>query len=427
MMKFFETSKFHTLKKSTYISLRWIGIIGQLFSVNIVYFYFNFEFNFIIANIIIFVGILSNFFLIFAYNKTQLSDRLSLIFLIIDIFQLGTLIYLTGGITNPFVVFLLIPSVFASSNLGFRTNLLLVITTIIMIVFLTFYSEDLPSPLNNNFYVDSYYYYSIPVALIIALIFLNYFAIVFGTESRKRKEALSKMEEVMAQEHEMLSLGGQAAAAAHSLGTPLSTIKIITQELKEQLKDQKDLTQDIELLSSQVERCNQILKKLSINPIEKDDFIDEDLSLKEYINQIVNSFKETSDKNFILNFDQYANPKKISKSIEIIYGLRNFIGNANKFAKNKIFISLKSNNDYSEILIEDDGEGYPSEILSKIGEPYLRSLTEKKKNQTGLGLGIFIGKNLLEKNFAILNCQNSKTRSGAEVNIKWRNKDLSKI
>ena len=427
MMKFFETSKFHTLKKSTYISLRWIGIIGQLFSVNIVYFYFNFEFNFILANFIILVGILSNFFLIFAYNKTQLSDRFSLIFLIIDICQLGSLIYLTGGITNPFVVFLLIPSVFASSNLGFRTNLLLVITTICTIIFLTFYSEDLPAPLNDNFYVDPYYYYSIPVALIIALIFLNYFAIVFGTESRKRKEALSKMEEVMAQEHEMLSLGGQAAAAAHSLGTPLSTIKIITQELKEQLKDQKDLTQDIELLSSQVERCNRILKKLSINPVEKDDFIDEDLSLKEYINQIVNSFKETSDKNFILNFDQDSNTKKISKSIEIIYGLRNFIGNANKFAKNKIFISLKSNNDYSEILIEDDGEGYPGEILSKIGEPYLRSLTDKKKPQRGLGLGIFIGKTLLEKNFATLNCQNSKTRSGAEVNIKWRNSDLSKI
>ena len=107
--------------------------------------------------------------------------------------------------------------------------------------------------------------------------------------------------------------------------------------------------------------------------------------------------------------------------------MRNFIGNANKFAKEKIFISLKSNNDYTEITIEDDGKGYPGEILSKIGEPYLRSLTEKKKPQSGLGLGIFIGKNLLEKNFAILNCQNSKTRSGAEVNIKWRNKDLSKI
>ena len=139
----------------------------------------------------------------------------------------------------------------------------------------------------------------------------------------------------MAKEHEMLSLGGQAAAAAHSLGTPLSTIKIISQELKHQLKDQKDVISDIELLSSQVERCNQILKKLSLNPNEEDDFIDEDLSLREYLGQIVSSFKETSSKNFILNFEQDSNPKKISKSIEIIYGLRNFIGNANKFSKNK--------------------------------------------------------------------------------------------
>jgi len=426
-MKFFETSKFHTLKKSTYISLRWIGIIGQLISINVVYFYFNFEFNFIISNIIIFIGILSNLYLILIYNKTQLSDRSALIFLIIDIFQLGFLIYLTGGITNPFVVFLLIPSVFASSNLGIRTNLFLVTTTILILIFLTFYSKELPSPLNNHFHVDPYYYYSIPIALIIALIFLNYFAIVFGNESRKRKEALSKMEEVMAQEHEMLSLGGQAAAAAHSLGTPLSTIKIISQELKEQLKGREDLNSDIELLISQVERCTQILKRLSLDPNEEDDFIDEDVDLKGYISQIVTSFQETSHKTFVLNFDQDSNPKKISKSIEIIYGLRNFIGNANKFAKDKIFITLKSNNDYSEIVIEDDGEGYPSEILSKIGEPYLRPLNNKKKGQTGLGLGIFIGKTLLEKNFASLNCQNSKTRNGAEVNIRWKNQDLSKI
>ena len=117
-MKFFETSKFHTLKKSTYISLRWIGIIGQLISVYIVYFFFNFDFNFILSNLIIFVGVISNFYLISIYSKTQLSDRSALIFLMIDIFQLGSLIYLTGGVKNPFVIFLLIPSVFASSNLG---------------------------------------------------------------------------------------------------------------------------------------------------------------------------------------------------------------------------------------------------------------------------------------------------------------------
>jgi two-component system sensor histidine kinase RegB len=285
----------------------------------------------------------------------------------------------------------------------------------------------LPDPLNNHFHVDPYYYYSIPVALIIALVFLNYFAIIFGTESRLRKEALNKMEEVMAKEHEMLSLGGQAAAAAHSLGTPLSTIKIISQELKKQLSGQKEVVQDVELLSSQVERCNEILKKLSLDPTEEDDFIDEDFSIRDYLKEIISSFEETSSKEFILNFEQDSNQKKMTRSLEVVYGLRNFIGNANKFSESKIFITLKSNNDFTEISIEDDGEGYPNNILSKIGEPYLKSVIQKDKKKTGLGLGIFIGKTLLEKNFASVNCRNSKTRSGAEVVIKWNNSDLMKI
>ena len=425
-MKFFETSKYFTLKKSTYISLRWIGIIGQLFSVYFVYFYLNFDFNFLYTNLVIIIGTLSNLYLVFVYQKTQLSDRSALIFLLIDIFQLTMLIYFTGGIVNPFVVFIIIPSVFASSNLGLRTNLFLVLTTISSILLLTFYSEDLPGPLSNHFHVDPYYYYSIPTALIIALIFLNYFAIIFGSESRLRKEALNKMEEVMAKEHEMLSLGGQAAAAAHSLGTPLSTIKLVSQELMKQLKDQKDVIQDIRLLSSQVERCNQILKRLSLNPSEEDDFIDEDLSMKDYLKEIIFSFKETSSKEFVLNLNQDSNPKKITKSIEIVYGLRNFIGNANKFCSKKVFITLKSNNEFTEITIEDDGDGYPNDILSKIGEPYLKT-SNYNKTKSGLGLGIFIGKTLLEKNYASINCRNSKTRGGAEIIIKWNNKDFVKI
>ena len=209
-MKFFETSKYHTLKKSTYINLRWIGIIGQLFSIYLVYFYFDFDFDFIYTNLIIFLGILSNFYLIFFYKKTQLSDRSALLFLLIDIIQLGALIYLTGGAKNPFIIFLIIPSVFASTNLGIKTNLLLAMITCLIIIFLTFYSKDLPKPLGQHFHISSYLYYSIPVSLIIALIFLNYFALIFGNESRLRKEALNKMEEIMAKEHEMLSLGGQA-------------------------------------------------------------------------------------------------------------------------------------------------------------------------------------------------------------------------
>ena len=426
-MKFFETSKYHTFKKSTYINLRWIGIIGQLIAVNFVYFFLNFKFDFIFSNLVIFFGGLSNLYLIFIYKKTQLSDRSAFIFLLIDIFQLGILLYLTGGVSNPFVIFLLIPSVFSSSNLSLVTNFFLVFLTSIIIIILTFYSFDLPSPLSDHFHVNPYYYYSIPVALIVALIFLSYFAMIFGAQSRLRKEALAKMEEVMATEHELLSLGGQAAAAAHSLGTPLSTIKIITQDLLKQFENNKDIIKDIELLSSQVERCNEILKRLSLNPVEEDDFIDKDLSMREYLSEIITSFKETSVKNFILNFDQDSNVKKISKSIEIIYGLRNFIGNANKFSKDTIHINLKSDNEITEVTIEDDGNGFPKDILPKIGEPYLRSSDTLEKSKSGLGLGLFIGKTLLEKNFASINCRNSKTRTGAEVVIKWTNKDLFNI
>ena len=426
-MKFFETSKLHTFKKSTYISLRWIGIVGQLIAVNFVYFFLNFKFDCFASNTIIFFGILSNLYLIFIYKKTQLSDRSAFIFLVIDIFQLGALLYLTGGVANPFVIFLLIPSVFSSSNLSFITNSLLVFLSTAVIIFLTFYSVDLPSPLSDHFHVSPYYYYAIPVSLIIALIFLNYFAMTFGTQSRLRKEALSKMEEVMATEHELLSLGGQAAAAAHSLGTPLSTIKIITQDLIKQFKGQKDIEKDIELLASQVERCNEILKRLTLNPVEEDDFIDKDLAMRDYLSEIISSFKEISKKQFIFNYDQDSNVRKITKSIEIVYGLRNFIGNANKFSKNTVYINLKSDSEITEVIIEDDGNGYPRDVLSKIGEPYLSTNYPQEKSQTGLGLGLFIGKTLLEKNFASINCRNSKTRSGAEVVVRWNNRDLFNI
>ena len=426
-MKFFETSKYHSFKKSTYITLRWIGIIGQLIAVNFVYLFLNSSFDFITSNLVIFLGILSNLYLIFIYKKTQLSDRSAFIFLLIDILQLGVLLYLSGGITNPFVIFILIPSVFSSSNLSLRTNTLLVILTIIIIIFITFYYQDLPINLNSDFHNNHYFYYSIPTSLIIALVFLNYFAMTFGTQSRLRKEALGKMEEVMAKEHELLSLGGQAAAAAHSLGTPLSTITIIAHDLMKQFKGNKDMEKDIELLNSQVDRCNEILKRLTLNPVEEDEFIDKDINVRDYLNEIILSFKEISKKEFVFNYDQDSNPKKISRSIEIVYGLRNFIGNANKFAKNNIFINLKSDSEITEITIEDDGDGYPRDIISKIGEPYLKSNYSKYKSKEGLGLGLFIGKTLLEKNFASVNCRNSKTRSGAEVNIKWKNSELFRI
>ena len=415
-----------TLNKSTYINLRWIGILGQIITINSVKFVFGFEFNFILSNLIIFIGALSNLYLMFFYKKPILSSLTSFNFLSLDILQLSALLYLSGGILNPFSIFLLIPSVFASSNLNIRTNIALIIITLISIIFLTFYHYELPKPL-NEYSISLYYYYAIPLALIIALFFLNYFAFIFGRETNLRKDALDKIQEVISKEHELVSLGGQAAAAAHSFGTPLSTIKIISHDLFDQFKNNNEVKKDLELLVSQVERCNEILKKLTLNPTIEDDFIDKNKTLYDYLNEIVNSFKEISNKNFNIDKEQDSNSIEIIKSVEIVYGLRNFIGNANKFSNENIYIAIKSDSQNTEITIEDDGPGIPKDILNKIGEPYIKTLRQKDNKKTGLGLGIFIGKTLLEKNSAKIIIRNSETRGGAEVKIEWENKNLKKL
>ena len=426
-MEFLNNSKNYSLNRKTYINLRWIAIIGQLISINLAYLFFNFEFSFIKANIIILIGTISNIYLISFYSKNLLSNRAAFYFLIIDILQLSLLLYLTGGVLNPFVIFIIIPSVFASLSLEKKTNYILIIITLFSIIFLTFFYEETSLPFPSKSLINNYFYFSIPISLIIALCFLNFFAITFGQESSLRKNALDKTQQLIAKEHELVSLGGQAAAAAHSLATPLSTIKVITQELSNSFRGNEDVESDIKLLTEQVERCNQILKKLTINPDVDDEFIDYDLTLSNYLKEIIKSFQNISKKKFFFQDSQNTNPLKFRRSIEIIYGLRNFIGNANKFAKEKVFITVNSDSEFTEVIIEDDGEGFPKDILDKIGEPYIRTKENNYNKKSGLGLGIFIGGTLLERNYAKVICRNSITRNGAEVIIKWKNADLKGI
>ena len=426
-MEFLNNSKNYSLNRNTYINLRWIAIIGQLIAINLTYFLFKFEFPIIKTNFIILIGTISNIYLLSFYSKNLLSNRAAFHFLSIDILQLSTLLYFTGGVLNPFVIFLIIPSVFASLSLEKKTNYFLILITLVSIIILTFFHEETLLPLPNKNSISEYFYFSIPLSLIIALCFLNFFAITFGQESSLRKNALDKTQQLIAKEHELVSLGGQAAAAAHSLATPLSTIKLITQELSKSFKGNIDVEKDMTLLIQQVERCNQILKKLTLNPDIDDEFIDSNFTLSNYIKEIIKSFENISQKKFFFQDNQDTNPLKFKRSVEIIYGLRNFIGNANKFSKEKIFITVNSDSEITEVIIEDDGNGFPKDILDKIGEPYIRSKDKNSSNKSGLGLGIFIGSTLLERNYARLICRNSITRNGAEVIIKWKNSDLKSL
>ncbi len=427
-MKFRDASKVYILNKKTYTNLRWIAYAGQLATILLVQFIFEFKFNYLPCIFIILISVLTNIYLLFKIKQNHLDNKNSTIFLSFDILQLASLFYFTGGITNPFIFLIIIPAVFSSQHLKIKSSMILVLFTTLFVAILSFIFYDLPSKNELHFHTPVYYLYSIPVAIIIGLIFLVYFGVKFGEESRVREEAYNKIQEMMAKENELVSLGGQAAAAAHSLGTPLSTILLTAKELKKEFGKDNKIKNDLDLLVSQSNRCSEIIKKLTLNPSIEDEFFDQELSFDIYIKEIVRSFEEISNKKFKINLENYKKKIKSNKSAEIIYGLRNFIGNANKFSEKKIEIFLKSNNEETIIIIKDDGPGFPKDLIDKsiLGEPYIRSKDQKNISKHGLGLGTFIGKTLLEKNFAKINFKNSDVE-GAEVIIQWKNKDLRKI
>ena len=427
-MKFFKTSNLYSLNKSTYVKLRWIAYLGQLTAILFVQFVLNFKFNYFSCISIIFISVLTNLYLHFKIKENQLNNLISTIYLSFDIIQLGILFFLTGGITNPFIFLIIIPAVFSSQYLNIYSSVILVLLIILNLTILSLFYFDLPHPGELHFHAP-YYLYAIPISLVIGLIFLVYFGVKFGEETRIRQNAYDKIQELMAKENELISLGGQAAAAAHSLGTPLSTILLTVKELKKEFGENLKIKKDLDLLVSQSNRCGEILKKLSMNPKIDDGFLNSNLNFYDYINEIVRSYQEISNKKFILNIDNYKNPLNTTKSVEIIYGLRNFIGNANKYSKNKIEIILMSNKKDTEVIIKDDGPGFPKDLIEKdkLGEPYIRTANPEHISKYGLGLGTFIGKTLLEKNYANIIFKNSKQTGGAEVIIKWENKDLTQI
>jgi len=428
-MELTKASNLYSLNKSTYVNLRWIAYIGQLIAILVVQFYLKFNFDYFICISIVIFSILTNIFLNFKIKTNQLNNNFSTFYLVFDILQLSILFFFTGGITNPFIFLIIIPAVFSSQYLHFFSSFILVMIITLMLIFLTFFYYDLPHPKEFHFHAPDYYLYSIPLSIIIGLFFLVYFGFKFGEESRIRKKAYDKIQELMARESELLSLGAQAAASAHSLGTPLSTILLTVTELKKEFGNDKKITKDLDLLISQSQRCKEILKKLSLNPTIDDEFLNFNLSLKDYIDEIVRSYEEISKKEFIIDFENYKNPINLNKSIEIMYGLRNFIGNANKFSKKIIKIVIKNDDQKTTIIIKDDGPGFPKDLIDrdKLGEPYIRTTDQKNITKYGLGLGTFIGKTLLEKNLAIINFNNSSQSGGAEVTIVWKNRDLKLI
>ncbi len=428
-MKFSEffTSKDNIqLDKRTLVTLRWIALVGQYITINIVNFVFEFELPFVFCSLVIFIGVITNFYLQFVFKKNQLNNFTSTFVLFYDLLQLSLLLYLTGGITNPFSILLIVPAIVASTFLNLKSTINLSITTVVILIILTIYNLPLPHYGVLHFHVPDTYLYSLPIAIVITLIFLTYFGVRFGMESKKRTEALNKLELILAKEHELESIGLQAAAAAHSLGTPLSTITVVVKELKKEIGKNPKYEKDIELLLSQTKRCSEILRNLSKDQFKEDDFLS-NIKIKELISEIARSFTEISEKKLSLITEKNTLNPQIGRTLEITYGLRNFIGNAVKYSNSLVDIIVESNDNITEVKVCDDGPGFSEDILHVLGEPYIRSKNKMISLKSGLGLGTFIGKTLLERMKANVKFDKCPKRKGAMVIIKWQTKDLLAI
>jgi len=411
------------LDRKTLVILRWIAIIGQLTAINLVYFYLKLDFPVIITYSILFLGILTNIYLQFAIRSVILKDLNASIFLIYDLLQLSALLYLTGGISNPFSILMIVPAIVSSTFLSMGTTIVLGILTIVFLFALTVFHYPLPGIHDNSFTFPKLYLVGYFFAIIVCLVFLSYFGIRFSGESKRRSDAVTKLQQVIAKEYELESLGGQAAAAAHSLGTPLATISVVASELKKELGKNSEHSKDIELLISQTKRCGEILKQISKKQIKDDQFFSK-TSIDNLLNEIIDTFKETSSKKLILNAEKHSNKFSLQRSPELIYGLRNFIGNAVKFSRSLVEIEIKSDLKKLEVLINDDGPGFPEDIKLNLGEPYIKSKSSKVKSNTGTGLGTFLGKTLLERKSARLSFLQNNKFGGACVKIIWNVADL---
>ena len=425
-MKFSEifTSKDSIqLDRKTLVILRWIALVGQYLTISTVFFIFKFELPFLYCSIVIFLGILTNIYLQFKFKKNQLNNFTATSFLFYDLFQLSLLLYFTGGITNPFSILLIVPAIVSSTFLNLKSTINLSITTVLILLTLTIYKLPLPHYGELHFHVPDTYLISLPISIVITLVFLTYFGVRFGIVSRKRTEALNKLELILAKEHELESIGLQAAAAAHSLGTPLSTITVVVRELEKEIGKNPKYKKDIDLLISQTERCSKILKDLSKDQIKEDSFLT-NIKINDLMHEITRSFSEISNKKISLNNKKNKFNPKIERTLEITYGLRNFVGNAVKYSNSLVDITLESDDKITLVNICDDGPGFSEDIIGVLGEPYIRSKSKIISSKSGLGLGTFIGKTLLERMKANIFFSKCQKTDGAMVTIKWQTKDL---
>ena len=399
------------------IKIRWIAIFGQFLAIFLVSHIIKIPIPFLETLIIILLSVAVNFYSYFEERKNKsISNIKAFSFLLFDTLQLGFLLFLTGGIINPFSILILAPVITSASYLPALMTVILSTISIIIIVILNFYF--VPLNLGKDFYLPELYSFGLVASLIITVIFIAIYAYLFASSSRKISNALSASKLQILNQKKITEVGSLSAAAAHELGTPLNTIFLILNDLLKEKKliDDKNIVKDIILLKSQAERCKEILQSFSKDPLKlKDNFL-EKVKITDLIK--INFEKFNKEKKLNIKINSTNDEPEIIFRDEIMYALGNIIQNAVFYSKDIVSAELIYNKTYSKIIITDDGKGFSKDIIDKLGEPYI------SKNKEGMGLGIFIAKNLIENMGGNLNFYNSKD-DNAVVEIMFDNSILN--
>jgi len=432
----------HRIGLRTLILLRWVAIGGQLAALTVADRYLGMELPLGLCYLAVGASIVANLVSIFVFAENKrLTESEALLTLLFDLTQLSFLIFVTGGLTNPFALLILAPVTISASALGLRTTLVLGGVAVICITATALMSVPIRLADGTLLQVPQIFEFGYWLAIVVGIVFLGHYSRRVALETRAMADALLATQMALAREQKLTDLGGVVAAAAHELGTPLATIKLVSSELMHELEDQPDLAEDARLIRDQADRCRDILR--GMGRAGKDDTHLRQAPLGEILREAAEPHANRG-KTLIFSLQPATGGTDRQPTVlrppEVIHGLRNLVQNAVDFARTTVWVDGEWSDSSIVVRIVDDGEGYPPNVIGRIGDPFVRSRRSeqdlsKRPEYEGMGLGLFIAKTLLERSGAELTFANASDpflapeerpeRCGAVVEAIWPTEALT--
>lgn len=436
----YRAQQHNWIRLRTIIMLRWVAIVGQIVAITVAQWSFNLQLELGWCYLVIGVSITGNLIAIFIYPENKrLSETENLLMWAFDLTQLGVLLYLTGGLTNPFTLLLLGPVTASASTLSLRYTVVLVVLSLVLVTLLARFNLPLSTADGFVLRLPTVFLFGNWAALVIALLFLGAYSWKISNEMHMMSDAVQATYLALSREQKLTDIGGVVAAAAHELGTPLATIMLTSSELANDLAEWPDMAEDATLIREQAVRCRDILH--SMGRAGKDDLHLRRAPLAAVLQEAAephcNRGKHVFFEQIAPQDDALIQPD-ILRRPEVIHGIRNLVQNAVDFADTRVWVEYMWSDSTIAVRIVDDGKGFPSHLLGRIGDPFMgRRKSEQDRRERpeyeGMGLGLFIAKTLLERSGAELSFANGSgdpvrsapLKRGAIVEVVWPRKRIA--